>query len=265
MSASATDSQAVDDLDRPYEQLWTRVKVLLRHEFSAPQYWLPGLVFNALVVVAVWILIDPSIAHEHTALIFFPLAFASWVFADVFVTNLFGNAPDRWRNSLDDGKAIRAEMTARNLAFWILVSPICIALCIAIVPSQHDLVLGAAVFLMVLFVPFGYFGMACLVAPLLPYHPLSVKERLTQPGTWVRFGLALLMPFLLTFPAAVVADLPVEVGIYFFGTKSSHMLIFAILTVPWALFLWQALIGASAWLTGKRRDHIRKFLTTPGA
>ena len=263
MTTSAVGGHGLGRGGDPDERLSLRVRELIRYEFRVPSRWLPALAFNSAFVVVMWIWMQPETAFDHRAVVLLPLAFASWVFAGAFLTNLFGDAPDRWRLSLHDGKAIRSEITARNLAFWILVAPACAVMCLIIAPAEHEFMLGFAVLLLVLFVPLGYLGTTSLLAPLVPYHRLSVRDRIRRRDTWPRYGLAMFLPFLLTIPAAFLADLPVEIAMMMFGMDDTAMVVAAILTVPWAVFMWQGLIYVSCVIAERRQVELGEFLADP--
>ena len=57
--------------------------------------------------------------------------------------------------------------------------------------------ISLAVAVAVLFLPFPYLGLAAIVAPLLPFHPMPMRERFRRRDTWLRYGIAVALAYLL--------------------------------------------------------------------
>ncbi len=99
-------------------------------------------------------------------LIFLPFAIAVWAFADVPVTNVLGANAAASLAVLDDPVRLRRMFTVRDLSLWILISPACVVLSLALLPSQGHTPTSIAVIFAVNALPFGYMGVASPLAPL---------------------------------------------------------------------------------------------------
>lgn len=123
--------------------------------------------------------------------------------------------------------------------------------------------LSIAVVVAVLTLPFAYLGVCSLVAPLLPFHKMPWRERLKRRDTWLRYGVGLVIPYVLTTPAALITLTPAVLIIRFVGQDPSHFLIAAILTTPWSFFLWRLLLRGTNKITAKRHNWLAVFLADP--
>ncbi|HAM22714.1 MAG TPA: hypothetical protein DCQ04_10650 [Actinobacteria bacterium] len=232
--------------------------------FTPPFEVVSSVLVNVAIVLGVWFLINPDLVLRHTALIFLPVAIASWSFSDVPATNLIGGKADHARDRLHDADLIRRVMTVQNLALWVLIAPACMLLALALTPSGDDATISIAVAIAVLFLPFPYLGLAAIVAPLLPFHPMPMRERLRRRDTWLRYGIAVALAYLLlTTPAAIISLGPAMLVLTFVGQDSIHYLLAAILMTPWCIFLWQCGLRIAARIAIRRQTWLAEFLADP--
>lgn len=252
---------AVED---PHGSLVSQVRAELRFMFTPPFEVVSSVLVNVAIVLGVWFLINPDLVLRHTALIFLPVAIASWSFSDVPATNLIGGKADHARDRLHDADLIRRVMTVQNLALWVLIAPACMLLALALTPSGDDATISIAVAIAVLFLPFPYLGLAAIVAPLLPFHPMPMRERLRRRDTWLRYGIAVALAYLLlTTPAAIISLGPAMLVLTFVGQDSIHYLLAAILMTPWCIFLGQCGLRIAARIAIRRQTWLAEFLADP--
>ena len=139
-------------------------------------------------------------------------------YADVPATNLFGVRAEQIVNVLRQPERVRRIMTIENLALWVLVSPLCFLIAMGLLPSQHQPLMSLAIAVAVLCLPFSYLGLAAIVAPLLPFHPMPWRERLRRRDTWLRYGLATGIAYLgITWPASMLAFAPTVAIVRYVG------------------------------------------------
>ncbi len=250
--------------DNIHSGLWGQVKAELRSYFHKP-YDVPTVIaINMLLALFAWFFINPDVVLRYTALVFLPVALIAWAFADVPSTNLFGSAPVQTLRYINEPENLRRMMTVKNIALWILVAPLCFVLSLCLLPSQHDTLISLAVCLAVVFLPFSYLGLAAVIAPLLPFHPMKWKERLKRRDTWLRYGLSIgVAYFALTGPATVLALGPAWLVFKFIGQEPIHVFLAAVILTPWAFILWRTGLHISTWIVAKRRQWLENFLNDP--
>lgn len=239
------------------------LKTALRAQFRWPFDDLQVIAFNAVLVIGGWFLLSPSLVFRFTSLIFLPAAIASWTFADVPATNLYGANPQLALQRIDSPVALRRLFSVGNVVLWILISPICFVLAWALAPSQGQWVLSASIAVAVMCMPFAYLGLCALVAPLLPFHRMPIKERLHRRDTWLRWGVGLVIPYVLTAPAALIALSPFILVYNLLGQQQEHFLLAAILMTPWCFLLWRVGLHVATRLTERRHDWLVAFLADP--
>lgn len=251
-------------IDHPDESLWSMLKEELGSYFKPPFEVISIVLINVALALGAWFLINPDVVMKYTALIFLPIALASWAYADVPATNLLGSHAEQVIPILDQGKRLRRIMTVQNLALWILVSPAGLVLSLALAPSQNEPIVSLAIGVATMVLPFVYLGLAAIMAPLLPFHPMPWKERLARKDTWVRYGLALSIAYFgLTWPASVIALAPSSLVFGLAGDGPEHYLISAVLITPWCLFIWRMGLFISSRITARHHGRLTAFLADP--
>ena len=185
-------------------------------------------------------------------------------YADVPATNLFGVRAEQIVNVLRQPERVRRIMTIENLALWVLVSPLCFLIAMGLLPSQHQPLMSLAIAVAVLCLPFSYLGLAAIVAPLLPFHPMPWRERLRRRDTWLRYGLATGIAYLgITWPASMLAFAPTVAIVRYVGSTPSHYFAAAVIATPWCLFIWRLGLHISSRITRRRAAYLASFLADP--
>lgn len=246
------------------ESLARQVRSELRVMFRPPFEVVSSVLVNAAVVCGIWFFINPSIVLRHTALVFLPIAIGSWALSDVPATNLIAGKAGQARDRLHDARLIRRVMTVQNICLWVIISPACMLLSLALLPSGGEATVSLAVAIAVLVLPFPYMGLAAIVAPLLPFHPMPIRQRLRRRDTWLRYGLAILLAyFLLTAPAALFALGPALLIVTLVGQEPQHFALAAALMIPWCFFLWRVGLYIAARIAIRRQAWLKEFLADP--
>lgn len=257
----ATAPHWAEDLD---SGLLGQVRAELRGYFRPPFDVPTIVVINISLALGIWFFINPGDVIRFTSLAFLPIGLVAWAFADVPSTNLFGATAPYAVQHMDEPAKLRRMMTVKNLALWVLVSPACFLLSLALMPGIGTPLLSLAVGVAVMALPFAYLGLAAVIAPLLPFHPMPWRERLHRRDTWLRYGLAVAIAyFALTGPAALLALAPAFLVLAFVGQEPVHLLLGAILITPWTFFLWRLGIHYGVKIALRRRTWLEEFLGDP--
>lgn len=250
-----------DQADGP---LWPSVRAELHYAFQPPFDVISVVLINMALALGVWFFIDPDIVLDYTSLIFLPIALASWAYSDVPATNLFGVRAEQIVERLRQPERVRRIMTVENLALWILVSPLCLLLSLGLMPSQHRPMMSLAIAVAVMCLPFTYLGLAAIMAPLLPFHPLPWRERLHRRDTWVRYCMAIgIAYFGITWPASLLSFTPAIFIVRYVGSEPIHYFLAAVLATPWCLFTWRVGLHISSRITQRRAVYLAEFLADP--
>src|SRR3954454_9594795 len=112
-----------------------RFSSMLRRELRRalrPPYETPlVVVFNGLLMTGAWFLL-PTSAQDALFTIHgswaFALVISSRMYADVPATNVLGSAARASLEALDDPRALKLLLAARNLVLWLFVTPICVTI-----------------------------------------------------------------------------------------------------------------------------------------
>jgi hypothetical protein len=251
----------IDEIDGP---LWPQVVAETKINFRPPFEVLSVVIINIGLALGAWFFINPDIVLNHTALVFLPIALASWAYADVPATNLFGARAEQVLERMDRPVQIRRIMTVENIGLWILISPGCLLLSLGLLPGQHEPIISIAICVAVLSMPLAYLGLAAIMAPLLPFHPLPWRERVRRRDTWLRYSLAITIAYFgLTWPASILAVTPAAYILRYVGQEPVHYLIAAVLVTPWCIFLWRAGLHISTWIARRRGPWLHDVLADP--
>jgi hypothetical protein len=115
----------------------------------------------------------------------------------------------------------------------------------------------------VLALPMGYFGAASIVAPLLPYHPMKLRERRHRRDTWKRWTIAVISPYMLIAPASLVLLAPGFLVFYLMGRDEPAPILAVLLITAWTWIFRRLMINWTLALTARRLPALREFLADP--
>ncbi len=237
----------------------------LRETFRPPFEVIQVIFFNVALVLAGWFLLGPdTITSERFAsLVFLPAVLASWAFSDVPATNLYASQPKRALGALGHPDRLRNLILSRNLTLWCLIAPAGAILSWILALDDNDIPKTIIVAAVVLILPFGFLGITSIVAPLLPYHPMSIQERRKKRNTWIRWGVAVVIPFILTMPSALILLLPAIGLVEAMGRSSTSVGLALLVTIVWTYIVRKIAVGITLRLTARREERLRAFLSDP--
>lgn len=236
------------------------------HSTLKPPFELLQVVFfNIALVLAGWFLLGPeSITSERFAsIVFLPAILASWAFSDVPATNLYGSQPDRALKALGHPTRLHNLILGRDLALWTLIAPAGAVLSLLLALKDNETITTILVTAIVLILPFGYLGIAAIAAPLLPYHSLPMKKRFALRHTWLRWGFAVILPFLLSTPVAVLLLAPALLLVEVFGKEPWVFLLAGVVVAGWTALVRRVAVRYTLRLTFRREDKLRAYLSDP--
>jgi hypothetical protein len=239
------------------------VRAELRKVFRPPFAVLQVVAFNMALVLFCWLVLGPQTITRLSGVIFLPAVLASWAYADVPATNLYGVNPDAALAVLDDPVELRRLIGVRNVVLWMVVSPFTADLAIVLAWDMDAWQTGIMVGAIVLGLPMGFFGATSLMAPLLPYHELPMQVRWQRRDTWVRWAVAVVMPYFLINPAALILLAPGYLLYHAFGEASWATIPAILLISAWTWWFRRITVNHTLRLTARRLEWLREFLPDP--
>lgn len=237
----------------------------LHRTLRPPFEILQVVVFNMALVLVGWYVLGPTVMEPEAlaSLVFLPAVLASWAFADVPTTNLYGSQPTRALAALGHRERLRNLIMARDLVLWLLVAPATAILSFALAFREDDVFGSAAVAAVVIILPFGALGMASIMAPLLPYHAIPLRARRELRGTWFRWTCAVCIPYVLIGPAALIILLPAIAIVEEFGRSTSTWITCLLVTTGWTVVVRWLSVGVTLRITQRRGEWLREYLQHP--
>jgi len=254
----------------------------VRLEFRStlqPPYETPIVVaVNGALMSSAWFILPTSLSDKlftfHGS-VAFAVVLAFWMYSDVPATNVLG--PDRLRviAAIDDPRTQRRLLYAKNLVLWILVTPACVLVALAVGLYEHDLLVTLYTIVWLGLVPLGVLGISNLVGIRFPYHPMPLRfrwqHRLPRRRMLVRWAALVVIPYGLVPALGVILMLP-SLALWGFTSKSglSKQLPSNDLGAGIALacviagLCWWGGHRAGTWLIRRRREELLDFLGDPG-
>jgi hypothetical protein len=259
------------------EALPALVRSELRIAFHKPFIAPTVVAVNGLLMAGAWFLL-PTKWQNALFAVHGPFAFAvilaSWMYADVPATNVLAVEPEVARASLDNPRALRRLLDAQNIMLWMLVTPICLIVALAIGIHQHDAWKTAVSVIAVIFPPFGALGIAALVGIWFPYHPIPLRERWRDRATsrwhmlW-RWLALVLVPYGVVPAISVLTVLPTYLlwtamghGIQG-GLSTTELVLGALLVLVTSILMWWIGRNLSVRVAHKHRDSLDTYLADP--
>ncbi|MGO8872343.1 MAG: hypothetical protein ACLQPH_13255 [Acidimicrobiales bacterium] len=212
----------------------------LRWTFSERRRWLIGIVFN-LVIAGVYVgyAHDRPLSHDIVHIAGIATGGAVWVLADVINTNQLGADSDRVATQLEGGHGIVHELALKNSALAVLLLPLTVLISVSVrlvldrwraIP--HAVVLDVGVV-------FLWLGIGNVVSVLLPYSPVSLRDRWRARRSLPRWDLCLAAPYLALLSVRWLAW-PADRVLHhrLFGRPEAHLMSYALVYMSWGLALW---------------------------
>jgi hypothetical protein len=230
------------ELPRPTSlvRMFHEVADELRRTFSERKGWLLGLGLN-VVVAAVYVGYKHYQPHSHDKVRIAGIATdtVAWVLASVINTNQLGADEEQVTRSLRRGEHIGHELALKNLALGILLFPIAFALSVGVrLALDHWREIPHAI-LFDLYVTFLWLGVGSLVSVLLPYRPISLRQRWQRRSSWFRWGVCLAAPYVVLFAIIRPLKWPADrLARALCGAPEQHLLGYAFVYFCFGVAVW---------------------------
>ena len=253
------------------------VRVEFRSALSPP-YETPVVVaVNGALMSSAWFFLPPPLKDKLFTLhgtLAFAVVLAFWMYSDVPATNVL--APDRLRvlAAIDDPRIQRRLLYARNIVLWILVTPVCVLLALAVGLYENDLLATLYTIVWLGFVPLGVLGISNLVGIRWPYHPMPLRyrweHRRPRRRMLLRWLILVVTPYGLVPALGVILLLP-SLAIWGFTSKtglskrlpSNDLGLGIAVACLIAGVAWWGGHRAATWLIRRRRGELVRFLGDP--
>lgn len=187
----------------------------MRLAFHYPYTLLQVVVMNAVLVVVLWYFAPPQIEQlffdVHSPALF-TIVLAGWMYSDVPATNVLASDTKRTLPALTDRTMTLRLMSAKRIALWLLVAPLCTLMTFVMGAHDHNWFTEIVAVASIAVLPFGTLAIASWVGILWPYHPRSLTYRWHHRRNWfhdlVRWGVLLVLPYGLVPAIGLVLLLP---------------------------------------------------------
>lgn len=245
--------------------------------FRYPYTLLQVVGVNAFLVVVLWYFAPPqveSLAFDIHNPALFTIVLAGWMYSDVPATNVLASDVNRTLPALTDRTMTIRLMSAKRIALWILVAPVCTLITFLMGIHTHHWFTDVVAIASIAILPFGTLAIAGWVGILWPYHPRSLNYRWRHRRNWfhdlIRWGTLVVLPYGLVPIIGGVLLLP---SLLVWNVKSEQQVL-EVTTVP-HLFLGVVLVIAMtvggtivgdnvAWrLIERRRTSLTEYLEHP--
>jgi hypothetical protein len=257
--------------------LFDAVRAELHRTFRRP-FEVPLIVAtNGTALTLAWFFLPPRLTNllfTFHGPLWFPMALAGWMYADVPATNLLGADASRSLSVLGDRTALRHLQRAKNLALWLLVSPL--AATVAILVGVHERRPLATIFILlwITVVPLGALGIAAWLGIAFPYHPVPLRQRWAHRKPFLRKVVRWLS--LVMLPWGVVPGLVLLISVPTITLWAATYRSWRGARIPDAYFAWGVAMGCAValafWVFGarlgarlahRRRAKLAAFLADP--
>jgi len=253
------------------------VRVEFRSALSPP-YETPVVVaVNGALMSSAWFFLPPSLKDKLFTLhgtLAFAVVLAFWMYSDVPATNVL--APDRLRvlAAIDDPRIQRRLLVAKNIVLWILVTPVCILVALAIGLYENDLLATLYTMVWLGFVPLGVLGISNLVGIRFPYHPMPLRfrweHRKPRRRMLFRWLILVVTPYGLVPALGVILLLP-SLALWGFTSKSglskqlpsNDLGLGVAVACAIAGLAWWGGHRVGTWMIGRHKEKLIEFLDDP--
>jgi hypothetical protein len=255
------------------------VRIEFRSALSSPFETPVVVAVNGALMSSAWFFLPASLKDKLFTLhgtLAFAVVLAFWMYSDVPATNVI--APDRLRviAAIDNPRVQRRLLYAKNIVLWVLVTPVCVLVALAVGLYAHDLLATLYTIVWLGLVPLGVLGISNLVGIRFPYHPMPLRfrweHRAPRRRMLVRWMLLVVTPYILVPVLGVLLMVP-SLAVWGFTSKSglSKQLPSNDLGAGIALacliagLAWWGGHRTGTWLIRRRREMLLEFLNDPTA
>ncbi len=244
--------------------------------FRAPFETPSAIILNVFLIALGWWLLSSSFRgflFGYSGAHALPLTLLSWMVSDIPATNVLGGDAERMVLALEDRPTLLKMLLAKALVLWLLTTPLCIALDLAITAGASNIAVSALMTTVIALVPFATLGLACWVGILLPYKPMAFRHRRKQlrqnPARSLRWLIAILAPYVVVPILNMVCLAPLHV----WGLPGdSHRVLGYQFTSFWLVMVSSLgvafvmlVVGyrGALVLVSRRKQKLVQFLTSP--
>ena len=258
-----------------------RIVALLPGEFRRilhpPYEVLVCLLANGVLATLLWYFSPIELVNLvfsfHISFLF-PTVLATWMLADVPATNQLAPDPQHVLSRLDDPIAITELLRAKQIALWLLTTPVALIVAVIIGAVDHQWLSLAITAIWVATVPLAGLGLSCFVGVRWPYHPIPIRarwaERHHDKRRLLRWSILVLIPYALVPALGAIALIPPGIAWEIAGgpklsnaVDNVSILFGACVSVPVSLMFYRWGTHRSGRLAHERRDQIRAYLSDP--
>jgi hypothetical protein len=189
-------------------------------------------------------------------------------------TNVLGSGARASLENLADPSGLRRLLVARNVVLWLFVTPICVAVAIAVGIYERNAARTLAVIAAIVVPPFGALGISAWLGIVYPYHPIRLAERWTLRHTsgWHMLGrwfALVVLPYGIVPVLAVITVLPAY-GLWAATGQGLHghigdgrFALGVLITLAVSLVMWVGGLWTSLRLVRRRRASLAEYLADP--
>ncbi len=248
-----------------------------RRIFHPPFEVLVCLVANGLLAAVLWYYSPIELVNLvftfHISFLF-PTVLATWMLADVPATNQLAPDPAHVLDRLDDPTSITELLRAKQIALWLLTTPVALIVAVLIGAVDHLWLSLAMTAIWVAIVPLAGLGLSCFVGVRWPYHPIPLKARWAQihgeRRRLLRWGVLVLVPYVLVPALGAIALIPPGIAWEIAGgptlskaVDNVSILFGACVSIPVSILLFRWGTRRAGRLAHERRDRLRAYLSDP--
>jgi hypothetical protein len=239
----------------------------LRWTFSHRRGWLIGFAFNLVTaaVVVGYRHYDPNSGALQLAGL--AAGIAAWVIAGTLATNQLGQDAEHVRDRMRSRHSIVPVLLVKSLVLATLLLPITIAVSVVVqadITRLHELVPSVTEDLLDVFVVLLWLGVGSVTSVMLPYRPIPLRERWRKRSSWLRWGICLLVPYLIFFAVIPVLEWPPRgVAGHLFGGRHTNLTEYASTFVLWGIVIWMAGLGVATLYVRRAPNRLLADLQRP--
>ena len=212
----------------------------LHRTFAERKGWLLGIGLN-LAVATAYVGYEHFQPHSHDKVRIAGIATQTvvWVLADVINTNQLGADADQVSRSLERGEHIGHELALKNLALAILLFPLAFVLSVGVRLALDRWRAIPHAVLFDLYAIFIWLAIGSLISVVLPYRPISLRQRWHRRRSWARWGVCLAAPYVVLFAVIRPLHWPADrLSHAIYGPAEPHLLGYAFVYFCYAIAVW---------------------------
>nr|WP_296767961.1 hypothetical protein [Rhodococcus sp. (in: high G+C Gram-positive bacteria)] len=227
--------------------------------------------FNAVLMIAAWMLVPRNLLFTWTGPSGFALALEGWMYADVTASNVLAPDSRRALAAMNTRRDFLRLLTAKAVALWMLIAPLCATVAVVVGFYDGRWLFTVCVVVAVALCPFGALAGTALVGIVFPYHQRSLQWRWQQRrhvGGLVRWGALLVIPYVV-FPMFSALTAAVPLMIWRIGVsdgsriETADFAVCVVVAIAISAGLWWASRRVAVWWIERHGVSLRAYLNDP--